>query len=198
MRRRRAGELGLGPDEPKSATKPTRNGTLTGLDVLDIAAGQNTTLVLVRPSENFAEMPRHPVEVDPPEACVACERDYGDPLECDKCDGPWHLECLNPPLSGVPDGEWFCPECDEPGAPVGPYARARKGRGRGRGGGGGGGGGVKRGREIEEDEDEDGEADEDSDDFEASVQNGRGNRECGRISGGGSTDVLVATKKKRQ
>ena len=161
------GELGLGPDEPKSATKPTRNATLNGLEVLDIAAGQNTTLVLVRPSENFAEMPRHPVEVDPPEACVGCGRDHGDPLECDKCDGPWHLECLDPPLSAVPEGEWFCPECAEPGAPVGPLAGAGKGSGRS---GGGGGGGVKRGRDHE-DEDDDGEWDEDEDDFEG---NGRG------------------------
>lgn len=178
------GELGLGPDEPKSATKPTRNATLNGLDVLDIAAGQNTTVFLVKPSENFSDMPRHPVEVDPPEACMGCGRDYGDPLECDKCDGPWHLECLNPPLSAVPEGEWFCPECDEPGAPVGQFARPKKGRGRARSGvgasAGGGGGGVKRGREPEEDDEEDGDAEYDEDDeFEGfNVQNGRGNRKC--------------------
>ena len=29
------GELGLGPDEPKSATKPTRNLTLVGIDVFE-------------------------------------------------------------------------------------------------------------------------------------------------------------------
>ncbi|KAF8325028.1 regulator of chromosome condensation 1/beta-lactamase-inhibitor protein II [Amanita rubescens] len=151
------GELGLGPDEPKSATKPTRNATLNGLDVLDIAAGQNTTIFL---------------------ACMGCGRDYGDPLECDKCDGPWHLECLNPPLSAVPEGEWFCPECDEPGAPVGSFARPKKGRGRGRKWSwGGGGGGVKRGREHEEDEDDDGDGEYDDDDeFEGfNVQNGKGN-----------------------
>lgn len=28
-----------------------------------------------------------------------------------KCDYPYHLSCLNPPLSAVPDGEWFCPRC---------------------------------------------------------------------------------------
>jgi hypothetical protein len=78
------GELGLGPDEPKSATKPTRNVPLTGLDVIDIAAGQNTTLFLVKPNEKFADMPRHPVELEAPETCVGCERDYGDPLTCDK------------------------------------------------------------------------------------------------------------------
>jgi hypothetical protein len=82
-----SGELGLGPDEPKSATKPTRNVPLSELDVIDIAAGQNTTLFLVRPSEAFGDMPRHPVDLDASEVCVGCEKDHGDPLTCDKvCD----------------------------------------------------------------------------------------------------------------
>jgi len=29
------GELGLGPDEPKSATKPTRNATLVGIEIFE-------------------------------------------------------------------------------------------------------------------------------------------------------------------
>ncbi len=34
-----------------------------------------------------------------------------------QCDGPYHLGCLQPPLSAVPDGEWFCPQCEKnPGA----------------------------------------------------------------------------------
>ncbi|PFH46297.1 hypothetical protein AMATHDRAFT_51137 [Amanita thiersii Skay4041] len=121
------GELGMGPEEPKSATKPTRNVPLSGLDVFDIAAGQNTTVLLARPSDKFAEMPRHPTEIDPPQVCVGCEMDHGDPLECDKCDSPWHLECLDPPLDAVPDGEWFCPDCvEEPGAAIGPGFMARR------------------------------------------------------------------------
>ena len=36
-----------------------------------------------------------------------------------QCDYPYHLKCLDPPLDAVPDGEWFCPECEaDPGAPV--------------------------------------------------------------------------------
>ncbi|TFK62794.1 RCC1/BLIP-II [Pluteus cervinus] len=120
------GELGLGPDEPKSATKPTRHVPLTGIEVFDIAAGQNTTLFLAPPSEKMSDVPRHPLEVNPPATCVACSTDHGeddDPLECEKCDSPYHLQCLTPPLSAVPAGEWFCPEClDDPGAPVGAWA----------------------------------------------------------------------------
>jgi hypothetical protein len=37
-----------------------------------------------------------------------------------KCDTPYHLGCLDPPLSAIPDGEWFCPNCiHTPGAPIG-------------------------------------------------------------------------------
>ena len=34
-------------------------------------------------------------------------------LVCDGrgCDALWHVDCLAPPLPGVPDGEWFCPSC---------------------------------------------------------------------------------------
>jgi alpha-tubulin suppressor-like RCC1 family protein len=37
------GELGLGVDQPKSATKPQRCETLDGLSILDVSCGQNTT-----------------------------------------------------------------------------------------------------------------------------------------------------------
>lgn len=116
------GELGLGPDEPKSATKPTKSVPLTGIEVFDIAAGQNTTLFIAHPNDKFADMPRHPVDLDPPQACIVCRKDDGDPLECDKCDSTYHLACLTPPLNAVPDGEWFCVECEnDPGAGVGVY-----------------------------------------------------------------------------
>ncbi|TBU47473.1 RCC1/BLIP-II [Dichomitus squalens] len=115
-------ELGHGPDQPKSATKPIQNKPLTGIDVIQVAAGQNTTFLLARPNEKFSELPRHPFDVNPPDICVVCDQDNGEddsPLECDKCDYPYHLKCLDPPLDAVPDGEWFCPECKaEPGAPV--------------------------------------------------------------------------------
>jgi len=75
-------------------------------------------------------MPRHPEEIDAPPLCIRCNKDNGEddsPLECDKCDAPCHLGCLSPPLDAVPDGEWFCPDCeDDPGAPVGKWAMEKK------------------------------------------------------------------------
>lgn len=32
-------------------------------------------------------------------------------LLCDHCDAGWHLQCLVPPLSAVPEGDWLCPRC---------------------------------------------------------------------------------------
>ncbi|OCH96269.1 RCC1/BLIP-II protein [Obba rivulosa] len=116
------GELGLGPDEPKSITKPTQHKRLIGIHVLQVAAGQNTTFFLAKPNAKLSDLPRHPFEVEAPDACVVCGKDNGDDdplLECEKCDYPYHLKCLDPPLSEVPEGEWFCPECEaDPGAPI--------------------------------------------------------------------------------
>ncbi|KAF9256810.1 RCC1/BLIP-II [Marasmius fiardii PR-910] len=158
-------ELGLGEGQPKSCTKPQKHEVLDGVEVLSIAAGQNTTLFLVKPpdpnkekekekpkpnvnangptltkptkeeqaeeddeddEDKFANLPRWPEEVaDTPDHCLVCKRDNGDedsPLECEKCDNPYHLSCLSPPLKEIPEGQWFCPQCmKDPEAPVRGY-----------------------------------------------------------------------------
>lgn len=47
--------------------------------------------------------------------CSICEvtREEGDDemILCDRCDGEYHLDCLDPPLESVPDTEWFCAAC---------------------------------------------------------------------------------------
>eukprot|EP00729_Bicosta_minor_P017136 gene17136-11195_t len=32
-------------------------------------------------------------------------------LLCDGCENGMHLDCMNPPLDSVPEGDWFCVEC---------------------------------------------------------------------------------------
>ncbi|PWN48238.1 RCC1/BLIP-II [Violaceomyces palustris] len=116
------GELGLGPDKPKSATKPQRCETLDGISILEIAAGQNTTYYVARNlGEAYSELNRFPEHVDSSEMCVVCQAETkpsrANPgeedalLECEKCENPYHLSCLTPPLEAVPDGEWHCPQC---------------------------------------------------------------------------------------
>jgi hypothetical protein len=36
-------------------------------------------------------------------------------LLCDGCGAGWHMHCLSPPLTAVPDGAWVCPSCEAAG-----------------------------------------------------------------------------------
>ncbi|XP_020629479.1 E3 ubiquitin-protein ligase UHRF1-like isoform X1 [Orbicella faveolata] len=47
-------------------------------------------------------------------ACHKCggKENPGDQLLCDECDLAYHIYCLTPPLTKIPeDDEWFCPLC---------------------------------------------------------------------------------------
>jgi hypothetical protein len=35
----------------------------------------------------------------------------GQMIACDGCNGLFHFKCLYPPLSGIPEGSWFCNRC---------------------------------------------------------------------------------------
>jgi len=50
-----------------------------------------------------------------PSVCVVCHKgDRADQmLLCDGCDSEFHMNCLSPPLSTVPDTDWFCDDCLE-------------------------------------------------------------------------------------
>ena len=49
-------------------------------------------------------------------ACVCCgQHDHeAQLLLCDGCDDAWHFTCLPDALAETPEGDWFCPECDNP------------------------------------------------------------------------------------
>lgn len=42
--------------------------------------------------------------------CAICD-DGGDLIVCDSCDRAHHLDCLDPPLKRIPEGDWLCPRC---------------------------------------------------------------------------------------
>ncbi|KAG7344241.1 PHD-finger domain containing protein [Nitzschia inconspicua] len=44
--------------------------------------------------------------------CMFCDN-VGRLVICDGCERSCHLECLSPPLSKVPKGDFFCPECKQ-------------------------------------------------------------------------------------
>lgn len=47
------------------------------------------------------------------DGCRACGRDddHNNLMFCDMCDNEYHYYCLDPPLQGVPTGDWFCSAC---------------------------------------------------------------------------------------
>lgn len=59
--------------------------------------------------EQAAEVEQE-VDEDHDGACKVC-REGGDLLLCDFCPCVYHLDCLNPPLKQVPEGDWKCPRC---------------------------------------------------------------------------------------
>ncbi len=44
------------------------------------------------------------------EYCRVC-RDGGELLCCDRCPSSYHMHCLIPPMTIIPDDDWFCPRC---------------------------------------------------------------------------------------
>ena len=42
--------------------------------------------------------------------CRVCG-DGGTLICCDSCDAAYHLHCLDPPLTEIPEGKWNCPKC---------------------------------------------------------------------------------------
>lgn len=87
------------------------------------------------------EDPSCMVEVEPPPAkpgdaayeeaddawgCQYCgsREDEDRMLLCDGCDAAWHLWCLNPPLTCVPTGDWYCQQCE----PIGQARRREQAR----------------------------------------------------------------------
>jgi bromodomain adjacent to zinc finger domain protein 1A len=45
--------------------------------------------------------------------CMICRRknDPEQTLLCDECNKGWHMFCLKPKLTQIPQGDWFCPRC---------------------------------------------------------------------------------------
>ena len=49
----------------------------------------------------------------------------GDLLCCDRCPASFHLLCAEPPLSVIPDGDWYCKQCTATLYPVPPHTLSK-------------------------------------------------------------------------
>jgi hypothetical protein len=62
------------------------------------------------------------IKAEPCWLCLECKKcvlcgvsvNADDLLICDACDKGFHMECLDPPLSSLPEGRWICPVCVPP------------------------------------------------------------------------------------
>jgi hypothetical protein len=52
------------------------------------------------------------VDSSPADACSIC-KEGGLLVLCDACTSLWHLGCVAPPLSSVPEGLWICGNCEK-------------------------------------------------------------------------------------
>ncbi len=61
-------------------------------------------------SQKGEELPEPPEEDWHDAWCRVC-KDGGDLLLCDYCELVYHMECVNPPLTELPEDKWKCPVC---------------------------------------------------------------------------------------
>ena len=97
---------------------PAELDMVRGLRVVGLASGRHTSYWLVEPDDDgaYADLVRYPPTVpESSSVCMVCRQSNEDDdatlLECDRCENPYHLSCLSPPLDEVPQGEWFCEAC---------------------------------------------------------------------------------------
>ena len=47
------------------------------------------------------------------DACGICSQSdrQSEMLECEKCLQGYHMSCLSPPLTEIPEEDWFCAKC---------------------------------------------------------------------------------------
>eukprot|EP00187_Rhodella_violacea_P016544 CAMPEP_0184734334 /NCGR_PEP_ID=MMETSP0314-20130426/60189_1 /TAXON_ID=38298 /ORGANISM="Rhodella maculata, Strain CCMP 736" /LENGTH=233 /DNA_ID=CAMNT_0027201267 /DNA_START=8 /DNA_END=706 /DNA_ORIENTATION=+ len=103
-----AGPAGPGRDDPKKPVAYVVDGFVVETYV-DLESAPPCEVC--RPAE--------PIEVKVPfekpyyANCRIClgTREGDCILLCDDCDRGFHIFCLNPPLSSIPEGEWLCSKC---------------------------------------------------------------------------------------
>ena len=88
--------------------------------ILLVSSGIGVACAAQQPS--YAMQPEATAEDDPEQACTVCGVhtwiDGNWLLLCDGpgCEAAYHTQCLDPSLSEVPEGDWFCPACAPPAA----------------------------------------------------------------------------------
>ena len=84
-------------------------------DAADVAGGETKGVSLIA-GDGASAGGSVVSTVKVPPGCWVCGRE-DDPehtLLCDRCDGEFHMHCLSPQITAVPEGDWFCAVCSPP------------------------------------------------------------------------------------
>ena len=97
----RSSILQLGADEQRAAS-----GGGAGTGTCNIIAQQNQPFRRTNEEEE-----EYLIRTN---ACEVCNSGFNadDLLLCDGCDCLFHIQCLDPPLKRIPEGDWFCDKCN--------------------------------------------------------------------------------------
>lgn len=116
------GTIYLGPE-----AVPQNDTTVTVLD--KIFAIEKVVPVIERTATYKALMTTPPENRSQPLLCLTCRDEENVPCKdcgcnlcsgkeapekiilCDECNYGYHMSCLDPPLTKVPDEDWYCPSC---------------------------------------------------------------------------------------
>ncbi|THH02163.1 hypothetical protein EW026_g654 [Hermanssonia centrifuga] len=101
------------PDESdkNDSTRPRRSARQTSHEQSTPSRKPPSTTETLPPSLNGADSKDRRSPSEP--HCEVCQKkDRGEEmLLCDGCDCGFHIFCLDPPLSSIPKGQWFCHIC---------------------------------------------------------------------------------------
>jgi len=104
--RGKANRASVGKDAPRARRKYWKMVNLEG----EIFSVGDAVYVVNDKTENFDED-----EDVPCTKCGECAEHDRVMLECDTCLRGWHMSCLKPPLTEVPESDWNCPLCTRGG-----------------------------------------------------------------------------------
>ncbi|KZC11835.1 E3 ubiquitin-protein ligase UHRF1 [Dufourea novaeangliae] len=98
------GTLHIGRDQPLENRKVNPKG--------EIFVIEEPKLLKERTPEDEQQMISNGKRRRVQATCNACLEDEHNLLLCDECNSAYHLRCLNPPLTSIPEEDyWYCPEC---------------------------------------------------------------------------------------
>lgn len=110
-------------NDSTSCSSPAKRSRMLTSAIIVLDSSDEEEEEAARPDKHMARVTGGPSggSEDSPDAqdddvvCIVCTSasNGAEMLLCDSCDtaGAHHIGCLDPPLTSLPEGLWFCPDC---------------------------------------------------------------------------------------